>query len=167
MHTHMCTGITPRYRFAHSEPRKSRAHGNTAFARRHACTGTQPIRGGRIDAHAHRHPPTHTQVPGWGGSLRSLHKAWPLRGARRHRGPLLIEPPAGSKSDPPSRLRRGQGTRLPRPPPPPRSAPLLRSGRGRGRPAAARGAPQRLHRPPCSWASRASVDSQEPKTQPA
>lgn len=102
-----------------------------------------------------------------------LHKAGPLHGAPRHRGPLLTSPPAGSKSDPPSRLQRGQGTRLPCPPPPPRSAPLLRSGRGGSRPAAAPGVSPRLPlgriglppppRPARSWASRPSVATQGPR----
>lgn len=88
----------------------------------------------KAQTHTRRYPPTYTQVLGWGGSFLILHKAGLLRGAPRHRGPLLTKPPAGFKSDPPSRLQRGQGTRLPCPPPPPRSAPLLRSGRGPGCP---------------------------------
>lgn len=102
----------------------------------------------REHGHAQR-----TQIPtdthagtGVGRQPLILHKAGPLRGAPRHRGSLLTKPPAGSKSDPPSRLQRGQGTRLPCPPPPPRSAPLLCSGRGRGRSAAARGVSPRLPR---------------------
>lgn len=144
----MCTGITPRY--TDHTLRAQKVSGTQKY-----CMCTDPgaqacnrLQSRSIDtrAHTHRYPPTHKRVLGWGGSFLILHKAGPLRGAPRHRGPLLTKPPAGSKSDPPSRLQRGQGTRLPCPPPPPRSARLLRSGRGRGRPAAARGVSQRLPR---------------------
>lgn len=146
-HTHVHGNHTQIHKFTHSEPRKSQAHRNIACAQtrvhRHA---TDSEAGASTRARTHTYPPTHKQGLGWGGSLLILHKAGPLRGAPRHRGPLLTKPPAGSKSDPPSRLQRGQGTRLPCPPPPPRSAPLLRSGRGRDSPAAAPGISQPLPR---------------------
>lgn len=120
----------------------------------------------------------HTQIPtdthagtGLGRELLILHKAGPLRGAPRHRGPLLTKPPAGSKSDLPSRLQRGQGTRLPCPPPPPRSAPMLRSGRGSGCPAAARRVNLLLPRGcigrPAPGRAATPCGPRRPKTQPA
>ena len=126
----------------------------------------------------HPHAQTHTQIPtdthagtGLGRELLILHKAGPLRGAPRHRGPLLTKPPAGSKSDPPSRLQRGQGTRLPCPPPPPRSAPMLRSERGPGCPAAARRVNLLLPRgcigPPAPGRAATPWGPRRPKTQPA
>lgn len=132
------------------------------------CTETRVRRHGRTsDTGASKGTDTHTQIPtdihagtGMRGSFLILHKAGLLRGAPRHRGPLLTKPPAGFKSDPPSRLQRGQGTRLPCPPPPPRSAPLLRFGRGPGCPQRRAGSTCACPRPPrplCSRASRASV----------
>lgn len=127
----------------------------------HRDTGVQThksLRGGSIDTHRHTQIPTDTHAGiGVGREPLILHKAGPLRGAPRYRGPLLTKPPAGSKSDPPSRLQRGQGTRLPCPPPPPRSARVLRSGRGRGLPTAACGGqPAPAPGPHCPTPSRGS-----------
>lgn len=121
----------------------------------------------RTDTRRHAELPTDTLAgTGVGREPLILHKAGPLRGAPRHRGPLLTKPPAGSKSDPPSRLRRGQGTRPPCPPPPPGSAPLHRSGRGRGRLAAAQGGSPRHpgpHPPPCARTASALLGIQGPQ----
>lgn len=140
-HIHGCRGIGPRFTDPHIRGPESRrdteimyVHGDTGA---HIC---KSLRGGSIDTRRHTQIPTDTHAgTGVGLEALTLHKAGPLRGAPRHRGPLLTKPPAGSKSDPPSRLQRGQRTRLPCPPPPPRSALLLRSRSGGGRPAAARG----------------------------
>lgn len=159
-------------RFTLSGPRKSQGHRNSVYTQKHGAHVRKSLRGGSIHTHRHTQIPTDTHAgTGVGREALILHKAGPLRGAPRHRGPLLTKPPLSSKSDPPSRLQRGQGTRLPCPPPSPGSAPLLGSKRGGSRPATARGVSPRLPQGriashPCSRASRASVGAQGPKILP-
>lgn len=109
IHTHTRRGVG--YTFTESHLRGPRSRWSTETR----CTRTQSLRGGSIDTHRHTQTPPDTHA-GTGVGLETLilHKAGPLRGAPRHRGPLLTQPPLSSKSDPPSRLQRGQGTRPPR-----------------------------------------------------
>lgn len=151
IHTHTRRGVG--YTFTESHLRGPRSRWSTETR----CTRTQSLRGGSIDTHRHTQTPPDTHA-GTGVGLETLilHKAGPLRGAPRHRGPLLTQPPLSSKSDPPSRLQRGQGTRPPVPSAftPLRAAAPLREGPGparpssRGQPAPAPGPHRPQPRPP-------------------
>lgn len=152
MHAHVCTGITPGYTSTHSEPRKSRAPSTRRLRRGRTTRAQRPA-----DAHAGtgmaREPsnPPQSRAPPRGPAARG---ATSERASGRLQIRPALSPPAGSGDPPP----------LPSAPAPLRAAAPSREGSGPPR-RGPRGQAllPRARTGPCSWASRASVETQEPR----
>lgn len=168
----MCTGITPRYRNSHTPSPESLRDTEYCICTDTGAQACNRLRSGSVDTRAHTQIPTDTQA----GTGIGREPSNPPQSRAPPRGPAAqgatsdqasgrlqirsaLSPPAGSGDPPP----------VPSAPASLRAAAPFREGPGpprsgsRDQPAPAPGP----HRPPCSRASRASAETQEPKTQPA